>query len=1295
MNTYFRCLESRIDKNNTLYGKFSLNSILSGQGNTFANSLRRSLFSDLSGLAITHFCITSKPGLGYEFATLPGLAESVLDFSLNLKKVVLTGRVIDHEMQKITTLPSNLKNVYNGEKSKVSTPYVSLPSMLKSKIYGFDTIKDGIPVNIQSFTGKESHQRTGKSKMTCEGLRRTQSHQKRSSTLSIAPIGFLKAKGPAVLRAKDLILPPGIRCVHPNQYLGTLAADGALSIKFLIAVGKGFIVQDEILYNSLSRAKLLLSPNGTEINGPNLDMQAKESEIVSLSTQNKKKDNDSYFFENRGSNTNISSLMVTRSEKLPESVAKTQNKIANQQKSPVENKTNGEQNNYLFKYGRSPKQNPKKVDQKLRSTLSGSFSDPKIVSAHSNGSSHLIEDKLKTSTTIRVTYPFLCSTYVVPLRRRQSAGHRKFVTPSSPFGVRFVPTYGSEASKLKLHNNKDVNSDTSDKSKMTCEGLRHTHETYPEGAPLYAQQRQYVRNIHGDFTRRNRRFLSIQPIRREHLKAQLKINFDLPLGKAYLRSKHQAGMVRLKDVKANLWLKKAYASLFQYPSNSSNICFSNTKTNTQVTFETLISGKNKKPVLINQNFNKITNLSSKSLSLAKLPGSLSDPKIAFVSKVNFGLEKIQKSLLSSSFLGSKILIIKKHLNKEDKLFVTTHLSESQVCKARIFEASGWSKEMLLLRKKSHIDVTTKERTSPKILDTRPVNIVKLCSYVSMTPVQDVRFVRPQARNIQLLRIFDSLSIFLLEVNKQGYLRSAAKDNLRSEKPVRLKVQLKKQSVGAPFKKSLISTGYIASRNSIRLKGKDTKKFKKAVGKATLGVMYPSVIPKNDRYGQQSNTKASQTKRSTRMSLRFNAQSFLPYGVFTNTVNSSKKLLKKQLIWGAEENFYPVLPLDVTFTPVSKVNFQINVDRNSEKNEETIIFEIWTNGSITPKRAIQESCLALAQNFYNLFCHVNEFSSLQFWWKRESMESKVTRAGISPTVRGITSLIPKQGQTATLPGSLSDPKLVSTDITSLRTSNGHVLTTYRRNPYFTSKKQLPIYLLSANKESSQGAFKGEYQGFKQSSTYKDFLCKKKTGFNFNQGLFLFNRFILYPIVGHKLQMNLPWPNLLHSTQISHKESSMIADTQQEGSSKARLPEKMIQKIGNIDTMSEDGYPQFQRFITTAPYSANNLDIMVSSRNQTSNKKMHSQVKKCTKVKFPESKNLRLKQKVQYLHAFWRLNISDLNFSLKTQLLLKKLNINSVYDLHFFILKKSWSLFLNRQQQKEIIKVYLNFGLNSPF
>lgn len=129
-----------------------------------------------------------------------------------------------------------------------------------------------------------------------------------------------------------------------------------------------------------------------------------------------------------------------------------------------------------------------------------------------------------------------------------------------------------------------------------------------------------------------------------------------------------------------------------------------------------------------------------------------------------------------------------------------------------------------------------------------------------------------------------------------------------------------------------------------------------------------------------------------------------------------------------------------------------------------------------------------------------------------------------------------------------------------------------------------------------------------------------------------------------------------------------------------PSDAKQKVAQLENKS---------VVSQTSFATTSIDNLENS------KKTHSQSKKYNKVKFPGSKNLKLKQKVHYLHTFWRLNISDLNLSLKTQLLLKKLNINNVYDLHFFILKKSWSLFLNLEQQKEIIKIYLNWGLNSPF
>ena len=910
MNTSFRCLESRIDKNNMLYGKFSLNSIPSGQGNTFANSLRRSLFSDLSGLAITHFCITSKPGLGYEFATLPGLAESILDFSLNLKKIVLTGRVIDHEMQKITTLSSNLNSVSSDD--IVVNPYVS-SSKVGFAFYGRRTSSE----SLKSFESSESFESVGftgfkgfkgfkgskkisyKKKQSVENEvnqgfkeqnQRQQSQQKVSSALPIAPIGFLKAKGPAVLRAKDLILPPGIRCVHPNQYLGTLAADGALSIKFLIASGKGFIVQDEILYNSLSRAKLLLSTNGTETHNLGLDVQT-----------------DQY----SGAKTN---------------------------------------------HG----------------------------------------------------------------------------------------TAGSKASVTTNHN------------LVTAQNL-------------WIQRKQSIGNVSSK------------------------------------QSMHAQSQQQLET-------NQRKRALFTYFNDNKNFA----KNSLPYSLVTGFCTQNKKrgisTLRASQQANKFTMAGNCYRSMLL--------KLGIRSKIN--------SEQKNRFLN--FIVNPVNLLNLDNSLIQLHPNEN------------------------------KHRAAPCLASLR----------------SNQRFVtqqRPQISNIESLRIFESLSTSLLRLKKQ------IEGSLLAE-------ILRTKDSKNHFLSDLTWSKITPKESKILLSGESLIHFPVQVGKLKIqshmkGCVYLKQAKDSIKPFRTSGSKASkacmgrnklnQTKQSNLINVTFdkqkireNAQSFLPYVGFTKSVNSSKKLSKKQLIWGTEKNFYPVLPLDVTFTPVSKVNFQINVDRNSEKNKEIITFEIWTNGSITPKRAIQESCLYLAQDFYNLFCHVNEFSGLQFWWKRESIESKITRA---PTFR---------------PNAL--------------------------------KKQLYFAVNSVNPTNSNY--------LKHLKSLKD---------------------------------------------------------QQEGyalQSKARLSRKIIQ--------------------TTTPYGAKNLDITVSkNKNQTSHKKMHSQVKNSTKLKFPESKNLRLKHKVQYLHAFWRLNVSDLNFSLTTQLVLKKLNINSVYDLHFFILRKSWSLFLNRQQQKEIIKIYLNFGLNSPF
>ena len=77
-------IETAIDKPG--YGKFVLEPLDQGYGQTLGNSLRRVLLTSLAGSAI----VTAKiEGVKHQFSTLPGMKEDVVEFLMNLKKVRL------------------------------------------------------------------------------------------------------------------------------------------------------------------------------------------------------------------------------------------------------------------------------------------------------------------------------------------------------------------------------------------------------------------------------------------------------------------------------------------------------------------------------------------------------------------------------------------------------------------------------------------------------------------------------------------------------------------------------------------------------------------------------------------------------------------------------------------------------------------------------------------------------------------------------------------------------------------------------------------------------------------------------------------------------------------------------------------------------------------------------------------------------------------------------------------------------------------------------------------------------
>lgn len=66
------------------YGRFTIEPLVQGYGQTLGSSLRRVLLSSLSGAAVTQVTIT---GLKHQFGTVKGVQEDGVDLLLNLKKL--------------------------------------------------------------------------------------------------------------------------------------------------------------------------------------------------------------------------------------------------------------------------------------------------------------------------------------------------------------------------------------------------------------------------------------------------------------------------------------------------------------------------------------------------------------------------------------------------------------------------------------------------------------------------------------------------------------------------------------------------------------------------------------------------------------------------------------------------------------------------------------------------------------------------------------------------------------------------------------------------------------------------------------------------------------------------------------------------------------------------------------------------------------------------------------------------------------------------------------------------------
>lgn len=185
-NFFISCKESRIENNKSFYGCFHLGPFEPGQSITIGNALRRTLLSELKGLAITAVEID---GALHEYSNILGVKDSVLDILLNLKEIVLR--------------KTKNFNTFN-------TLGCTFRAGRKGRIDGSRTM-----LSASSFIDEREEQEKS--------------------------FAYLKVRGPGVVRASDIRLPSNIQCVDPNQYIATLTEDGYLNIKIIIEEGQKFI----------------------------------------------------------------------------------------------------------------------------------------------------------------------------------------------------------------------------------------------------------------------------------------------------------------------------------------------------------------------------------------------------------------------------------------------------------------------------------------------------------------------------------------------------------------------------------------------------------------------------------------------------------------------------------------------------------------------------------------------------------------------------------------------------------------------------------------------------------------------------------------------------------------------------------------------------------------------------------------------------------------------------------------------------------------------------------------------
>lgn len=127
---FIACKESRIENNTSFYGCFYLGPFDESLSQTLANDIRRTLLSEITGLAISSIEIE---GILHKFSSLPGMKETALDLICNLQNIVLKKQEISSTNRTLRSTKKTYKGFLNVSGPRVIKAIdLKLPSGLHS-----------------------------------------------------------------------------------------------------------------------------------------------------------------------------------------------------------------------------------------------------------------------------------------------------------------------------------------------------------------------------------------------------------------------------------------------------------------------------------------------------------------------------------------------------------------------------------------------------------------------------------------------------------------------------------------------------------------------------------------------------------------------------------------------------------------------------------------------------------------------------------------------------------------------------------------------------------------------------------------------------------------------------------------------------------------------------------------------------------------------------------------------------------------------------------------------------------